>query len=149
MRSKSLALFAILFGAPIVLLVPVWIFAPRLPLGSIEFDVQEKGPYGCRVSGSVPAMLIPAAVRLAPRCAMDDIRREIRGELGDGVEIVEAALRELARCPDGVLVDVRTATEVVKVEKRDGRLRVHVDTPCETVRAVVPLDAVRSFVSAI
>ena len=149
MRSKSLALFAILFGAPILLLVPVWIFVPRLPFGSIEFDVREKGPHGCQVSGSVPAILVPAAMHLAPRCAMDDIRREIRAELGDGVEIFEVAIRELAKCPDGVLVDVRTATEVVKVEKQDGRLRVHVDTPCETVRAVVPLEAVRSFVSAI
>ena len=149
MRAKPIALFAILFGAPIVLLVPVWIFGSSLAFGSIEFDVREKGPNGCRVSGSVPAILVPAAVHLAPRCAMDDIRREIRAELGGGVEIIEAAFRELARCPDGVLVDVRTATEVVKVEKQNGRLRVHVDTPCETVRAVVPLDVVRSFVSAI
>jgi hypothetical protein len=149
MRAKPGALFAILFGIPILLLVPAWILVSRIPLGSIEFEVREKGLHGCRVSGSVPAMLVPAAVHLAPGCAMDDIRREIRCELGDGVEIVEAALRELARCPDGVLVDVRTATEVVKVEKRDGHLRVDVDTPSETVRAVVPLEVVRSFVSAI
>jgi hypothetical protein len=138
-----------LFGVPILLLVPAWILVSRIPQGAIEFAVQEKGPHGCSVTGSVPAILGPAAVHLASGSCMEEIRREIRCELGDAVEIVEAAIRELSRCPDGVLVDVRTATETVTVEKRDGRLWVDVDTPEENVRAVVPLEVVRSFVAAI
>jgi len=150
MSAKPRTLFAILFGIPILVLAPIWLVASKIPgAGAIEFAVYEKGPHGCRVAGSVPAILVPAAMFLTPDSALDEIRCELPTEFGDAAKIARAALRELARCPDGVLVDVRTDTEVVTIEKRNGSLRVHVDTPDENVHAAVPLSALRSVVAAI
>ena len=150
MKTKSRSLFVIVFVVPLLLLLPVALIGSSVyRAGSIEFSVQEKHPGGCSISGKVPAILVPAALHLAPSCALEEARAEIRCELGDAFEIVRAAARELSRCPDGVLVEVRSACELVTVEKRNGRLEVHVDTPDEVVHAAVPLDTVRSFFAAI
>ena len=141
MPSKPRTLFAILFGVPILLFIPVWVIGSSVyQAGTIEFSVHEKGPNGCQISGSIPAAVVSA---------LDEIRHEMHCEIGDATKIVEAALNELSRCPDGVLVDVRTDTEVVTIEKRNGSIRVDVDTPGEKVQASVPLSAMRSFISAI
>lgn len=150
MKAKPRTLFAILFGIPILLLAPAWVIGSKLGhAGTIEFSVHEKGPDGCQISGSVPAILVPAAVRLTPDSVLEEVRHELRCELGDAAEMARAALEELSRCPDGILVDVRTPTEVVTIEKRDGHIRVDVDTPHEKVQAAVPLQTMRSFLSAI
>jgi hypothetical protein len=149
MPSKPRTLFAILFGVPILLFIPVWVIGSSVyQAGTIEFSVHEKGPNGCQISGSIPAAVV-SAIHLAPHSALDEIRHEMHCEIGDATKIVEAALNELSRCPDGVLVDVRTDTEVVTIEKRNGSIRVDVDTPGEKVQASVPLSAMRSFISAI
>jgi hypothetical protein len=149
-KPKSRALFAILFGVPILLLVPVWLVGSNIyRAGSIEFAVLEKGPDGCHISGKVPAILVPAAVHFMPSVVIEEAGQEIRCDVGNAVEIVQAAARELSRCPDGVLVDVRTSCEIVTIEKRNGRIVIDVDTPDEAVRAAVPLSAVSSFLAAI
>ena len=150
MKAKPRTLFAILFGIPILLLAPAWVIGSKLGhAGTIEFTVHEKGPDGCQIAGSVPAILVPAAIHLTPHSALEEIRRELRCEFGDAAQMARAALEELSRCPDGILVDIRTPTEVVTIEKRDGRIRVDVDTPDEKVQAAVPLQTMRSFLSAI
>ena len=150
MKTKPRALFVILFVVPALLLVPVWLVGSSIYHGgTIEFSVHEKHDGGCRVSGKVPAILVPAAMRLAPASVMDEMRRDVRCEVGDALEIVRAVARELSRCDDGVLVDVRTTSEVVTVTKRNGRIEVDVDTPRETVHAAMPLRTLGSVLAAI
>ena len=112
MNSKPRTLFAILFGVPLLLLVPAWIVGSSVyQAGSIEFSVHEKGPHGCQVSGKVPAILVPAAMHFAPTCVIEDARREMECEIGDALEIVRAATRELARCPDGVIEAIESTMD--------------------------------------
>ena len=150
MNSQSRKLFLILFGAPLLLAIPVVLLGSSIfQAGTIEFEVHEKHPGGCSLEATIPAALVPVAMRLAPAQAMHEVRAEIDTEIGDCMKIARAVLKEISRCPDGVFVDVRTACEVVTVEKRNGRLEVTVDTPHELVRASVPLHTVASVLSAI
>ena len=150
MKSRQRTLFAILFGVPFLLLVPVWLVGSSVhKAGSIEFSVLEKGPHGCHVSGKVPAIIVPVAMHLAPDVVIQDACGEVRHEMGQALEIARAAARELARCPDGVLVDIRTRSEVVTVEKRNGRIEVTVDTPNEAVHAALPLRTLSSVLASI
>lgn len=148
MNRQTRSLILLLFGVPALLVVPIVLLGSTLfHAGSIEFEVHEKG--GTSIGGSIPASMIPVALHLAPAHVMDEVRCEVRGELGEHLDIVNAALKAISRCPDGVLVDVLSGDEIVRIEKREGRLEIFVDTPSETVRAGVPLHTVASVLSSI
>jgi hypothetical protein len=148
MTRKTRTLFAILFGVPLLLVLPLaFLGASILVAGDVEVHVAEKGECAETVDIRVPAALLPALVRLTPvgavaKCHMEpEARRACR--------LATALLRALEDAPDGVYVDVRTRDEIVLVEKKDGALRVDVDTPEEVVHAAAPLRAVRSVLGAI
>jgi hypothetical protein len=150
MKRNDRVLFALLFGIPLLLVVPVALIGSSLSFepGRIEVQVLDKHGGGS-VGVNAPALLVPLAMHLAPDVVIDDMRCELGEEGEQALAIARAAVRELARCPDGILVDVRTRDEVIFVEKKGRAFLVHVDTPGETVHATIPLSAIGSVLDAI
>ena len=150
MKKRSRGLWAILFGLPALLAVPVVLIGSSVyQAGTIEVRVVEKSRDGVAIGATIPAIAVPLALRLAPAGVMDEFRSELGSDGRWAMDVARAVAEELSAIPDGVLVDVRTRTEIVTVEKRDGKIELNVDTPGETVRASVPLRAVSALVDAI
>lgn len=148
MRPQTRTLLAILFGLPLLIILPIaFLGASVMCPGNVEVHVVEKGRAGETVDVCVPAAWLPAVVRFTPvsafaSCHLDrDARRALRA--------TSVMLDAMEDAPDGVYVDVGTRDEVVLVEKKNGVLRVEVDTPDEVVHASAPLKAMRLVLRAI
>lgn len=149
MKRKG-GLWVVLFGIPALLVLPVaiigsGIYAP----GTIDVQVVEKGGGGTSLGLHVPAMIVPAALRLLPECTIDDIRVDLDDEARQALRIAGAVMEKLEECPDGVFVDVQDATDVVTIEKRNGQILVYVDTPDETVRCSMPIGTIRRTIGTV
>lgn len=108
-----------------------WIFHQ----GVVRVSVEETKPGGERVRLVLPAALLPLGVRAVPEEAI----REAAPAARDVLPAIRLAARELARCPDTLLVEVRDAGEHIRLAKRDGRLILDVDSPRERVHVSLPL----------
>ena len=149
-RKSSRKLFGILFGLPLILILPVALIGSSVyHAGVIEVEVMEKGEYGSSISIVVPGAIVPLAMRFIPECTIDGVRCEMDDDALMALEIGKSAMRAIRSAPDGVYVDVRSRDEIVTVEKRDGSFRVHVDTPDETVRVKIPVGVAADVLAAI
>jgi hypothetical protein len=111
--------------------------------GAVRVDVREKTPNGEHTHLVVPAAILPVAARLAPRSKLKDARREI----GPWLPTIKVASEELARCPDGPLVEVDSNREHVRIYKLGSSLFIAVDSEEETVHVSFPLEAAADTVS--
>ena len=111
--------------------------------GAITVNVQEKRPKGDHVYVLAPATLVSWGVKFVPAEHLRRMPEEVRQSL----PAVVAAVGELEKIPDTVLVEVTSPREHVKVEKRGDRLIVDVDSDRETVHVSLPLRAVRHAVA--
>jgi len=111
--------------------------------GAVRVDVREKTRDREHIHLVVPAVVLPVAVHMIPRDKLDDARRKIRPWL----PTIKAASEELARCPDGPLVEVDSSREHVRIHKLGGSLYIAVDSDEETVRVSFPLEAAANTVS--
>lgn len=146
--KRSRSLWLILFGVPLLLIVPVVLIGSSMwNSGMIHVQVHEKCGGGTSFGAHVPAAIVPVALQFAPDEVWDEIRSELGSEAPQAVPILRAALRELSRCPDGVLVDVQSRDEIVSIEKKRGAIEIYVDTPDEVVRISVPLGSVGTVLS--
>jgi hypothetical protein len=148
MRPNTRALFVIVFGLPVLVALPLVLLGNKLySAGNVEVHVIEKGPEGGTVDVRVPASLVPIAVGLGTACRIEgcDLDEDARKAL----RVADAVIGAMAGAPDGVFVDIRDRDEVVRIEKAEGVLRVHVDSADAVVHASVPLGAVRSALSLI
>jgi hypothetical protein len=108
--------------------------------GAVRVRVHEKGPDGTNIRLLVPAVVIPAALRLAPE---EDLRKAST-EIQPYLPAIKIAAEELAKCPDGPLVLVTSPKERVSIVKRGDSLVIDVDSPRETVHVSFPLKMVCS-----
>jgi hypothetical protein len=111
--------------------------------GAVRVDVREKTRNGEHIYLVVPAVVLPVAARLIPRDKLKDARRDIRPWL----PTIKAASEELARCPDGPLIEVDSNREHVRIHKQGRSLFIAVDSKEETVRVSFPLEAAADTVS--
>jgi hypothetical protein len=111
--------------------------------GAVRVDVREKTGDRQHIHLIVPAVVLPVAVRLVPRAKLHDARHEIRPWL----PTIKAASEELARCPDGPLVEVDSRREHVRIHKLGNSLFIAVDSDEETVLVSFPLEAAADAVS--
>ena len=116
--------------------------AAFISAGTVHIAVREKGSDGFSISLPVPVNLASAALSFIPENEME----EIRAEIGPWMPVVEVVLAELARCPDGPLIEVENDRETVTIVKRGGDLVIDVDTRDETVHLAVPIRGVAKLV---
>jgi hypothetical protein len=150
MKSGSNRLLAILFGLPILLVLPIVLLGSSIHRsGVIELSILEKSHDGTSIEVRIPGAIVPVAMHLIPDVTIDGVRREMGPEAREAIGIARTALRSIGQAPDGVFVDVQTPDEIIRVEKRDGKIRVIVDTPDEAVRISVPLPVASSVLAAL
>lgn len=109
--------------------------------GTVDVSVREKKLNGTRIHLMVPAVLITGGLRFVPGNQLSKASADVRPWL----PAIKAASRELARCPDATLVEVRDRNDRVIVAKRGNSIVVDVDSEEDTVHVSVPL----RFVAAI
>jgi hypothetical protein len=107
--------------------------------GLIRVHVVEKKQDGKNIHVFVPGVAVPVILKLAPDRELAKAGREVREYL----PVIQAALDGLEECPDTVFVEVISAREHVRVEKKGSLLLVNVDTDDEAVSVAVPLKVVR------
>jgi len=111
--------------------------------GAVRVDVQGKTRDGDHIHLIVPAAVAPVAAWLIPRSKLHDARHKIRPWL----PTIKAASEELARCPDGPLVEVESSRDHVRIHKQGRSLFIDVDSEEETVHVSFPLQAAADTVS--
>ncbi len=125
--------------ALLVFLMPIFAFATAVAAtGTVTVRVQEQGDDGVNLYIPVPALLIDLAVLVAPHAMPDDALAEIRAEIAPFREGLEALAEEFETCPSGVLVDVQTPGEHVRITKSWRSFEVEVDSEDAEVRVSVP-----------
>jgi len=108
--------------------------------GFIHVRVHSKDPGGHNVALIVPAAVVPVALHFAPKKEFD----HAPADLQEILPVVDAAIPELQKCRDGVLVEVIDPGEHVLISKSGGSIVIDVNDHDETVHVSVPLSAVRS-----
>jgi hypothetical protein len=107
--------------------------------GFVHVTVHEKQPGGTNVSLIVPAAVVPMALRFMPRRHFADAAK-LRAEL----PVIDAAIPELEKCPDGVLVEVLDPQEHVVIAKVGDSIVVDVNDKENNVHVAVPLRAAQN-----
>jgi hypothetical protein len=111
--------------------------------GAVRINVREKSRNGEHIYLVAPAAVLPVAARLVPRRELNHARHEI----GPWLPTLTVASKELARCPDGPLVEVDSKGEHVRIHKQGRSLFIDVDSEEETVDVSFPLEAAADTLS--
>ena len=106
--------------------------------GTVRVRVVEKKPKGARIYLLLPAAVVPVGLRLLP----ERERQKMAAELGPLLPALQSASRELARCGDFTLAEVRDHGDHVSVRVSGGSLFLDVDSDEATVHLSVPLKLV-------
>jgi hypothetical protein len=104
-------------------------------LGAIKVSVQGKKPGGENIQLVVPAAVVPLALPFVRGEEMQEAAEKVRPWL----PAIAAATEELARCPDGPLLQVTSPQEKVSIVKRGDALVIDVDEANESVHVSLPL----------
>lgn len=112
--------------------------------GSVLIRVVEKGYRGDRVSVAIPARAIEVVVKAAVRNVCE--RPHEIDEWRPAIESIAASLNEVQ---NATLVVVTTDDERVRIVKRDGALRIEVETDDASVHVNVPPHTTKAILEAI
>ena len=125
--------------ALLIFLMPIFAFATAVAAtGTVTVRVHERGPDGVNLYIPVPALLVDLIVFAAPRLMPEDALAEARQEIAPFREGLAILAEEIESCPSGVLVDVRTPDEHIRVTKSWRSFEVSVDSADADVRVSVP-----------
>jgi len=125
--------------ALILLMTPIFALATAVAVtGTVTVSVQEKGPDGTRIYVPVPALLIDAAIALAPRVIPEDELADVRREIAPYRDSLEALVAEIEKIPAGVLVEVESRDEHVRITKTWRSFEISVESEDADVRVSVP-----------
>lgn len=113
--------------------------------GFIHVKVHEKQADGTHLNLIIPAAAVPLALSAVPSHDLANASSELR----EYMPIIDAAIPALRKCPDGVLVEVRDATDHVVVAKYGGSLVIDVTDSGDEVHVSVPLRAAQSAIHQI
>ncbi|HVS64183.1 MAG TPA: hypothetical protein VMT85_11850 [Thermoanaerobaculia bacterium] len=91
----------------------------------------------------VPLRLVDLGLAIAHWAGAERELAEAREHLEQVRPFLHDLADEIGRIPDGQLVTVRTETEWVSVEQRDGRFRIDVEAPDAKVHVSVPQRATK------
>jgi hypothetical protein len=109
--------------------------------GVIRVDVDQNRSDGSHVHVWVPATVVPVGLRVVPRHNLEKAAAQVRPYL----PMLREISKELKKYPNAELVDVRDATEHVRISVNDAMLyidvvsdtdNIHVSFPAETISDV-------------
>ncbi len=125
--------------ALILLMSPIFALATAVAVtGTVTVEVHERGPDGTRIYVPVPALLLDAAVALAPMVIPEEELAEARREIAPYRDGLEALAKELEDMPAGVLVEVETDEEHVLITKSWRSFEISVESHDADVHVTVP-----------
>lgn len=116
--------------ALILLISPIFAIAATVAAtGTVTVEIDDRSADGVNLYIPVPALLFDLAVFAAPMVMPDDALAEARREIAPFREGIEALADEIATMPSGVLVDVVSDGEHVRITKtwRNFDIEVHSD----------------------
>ncbi len=126
-------------AASVLLAMVAGLVVAALLMDWMVVDVRATEPDGHATRVWFPLPM--AAVRLAAAAVPEGTyhQAELPPEVREHLPAIREVLKELARCPDGPLVQVRSPEEQIDVGLEEGTLRVDVRSPEGTVHVAVPL----------
>lgn len=137
--KKRSPFFRFLTIALIICFVPIFVLAGTVAAtGTVMVEVHDRAE-GMHLWIPVPALLLDIALFAAPLVMPEDALDEARAELAPYADGLEAFVEALEDMPSGVLVEVDSPTEHVRVSKDGGKLRIDVDSPDAEVHVSVPV----------
>lgn len=132
------------FMAVVILAVASIFFAVAIAycFGTVNVRVNESKPGGNHFFLAVPSAVIPIGMKFVPDQVFDRIDPEVRSYLPG----IRAAVEELKKCPDALLVEVRDGEDhvvirklgsdlVIDVNSSDGQ-QVHVSVPVSSLATI-------------
>ena len=123
----------------IVLVTPIFALGATVAAtGTVTVQVHERGPDGVRLYIPLPALLIDAAVALAPLVIPEQELAAARREIAPYRDGLEALAAELEGMPSGVLADVRSGGERVRITKTWRSFEIDVESDDADVHVAVP-----------
>ncbi len=123
----------------IVLLTPVFTLAATVAAtGTVTVRVHERGPDGVRLTIPLPALLFDAALGLAPLVIPEDELAEMRRQIAPYREGLEALAAELEKMPAGVLADIHSDGEHVRITKTWRSFEIDVESDDADVHVAMP-----------
>jgi hypothetical protein len=127
--SKGARVLLAIATAFIVLVIGsgVLLAASVVRAGTLTVKIHEPGRNGTNIDLTIPAAVVHLGLNVLPWVLDDDLCAEIGTDLGEYGPAVAAGLRELEDAPDAVLVDVRDASERVRITKKGRSLEIYVD----------------------
>ncbi len=141
--SRTLRFIGIAALVPTLLIGAVVLWFARA--GMVEVQVEER--HGDQIRMRVPAALVELTCACVPRSVV-----ACRGHGGGNTPTQEigpmlrAIQKGLAEAEDGVLVDVRSADETVRIAKEGRRITVNALTPDESVYLAMPIRTIGTVV---
>lgn len=110
--------------------------------GVVTVQVHETGSQGTHLFVPVPAAAVDLGLGIAALAMPVDERARLREQIAPYRPALAAVARELERCPDATLVDVRSDSQTVRVVKRGASFVVDVHGPDGQVHVAVPAHTV-------
>ncbi len=110
--------------------------------GMVTVQVHETGPQGTHVFVPVPAAAVDLGLGIASFAMPAAERARIAEQIAPYRPALAAMVRELEKCPDATLVDVKSDRQTVRVVKRGARFVIDVNAPDGQVHVAVPAHTV-------
>lgn len=137
MRKGPKILLAVVAALAVLMIGSgVLLAASIVRAGTLQVKIHEPG--GTNLDLTIPAAAVHLGLNVLPWVLDDDLGAEIRTDLGEYGPAVAAALMELEDAPDAVLVDVRNASESVRITKEGRSLEISVDNADGTFEITLP-----------
>ncbi|HEX6853556.1 MAG TPA: hypothetical protein VF139_19320 [Candidatus Polarisedimenticolaceae bacterium] len=117
-----------------------WAAVATWQAGAIRVRIQDHRAGGTDVALVLPAVALDAALAVIPDHARAEI--ELDAEAGPILSVLENLCDDLEGHGDFVLIEADHQNERVRVETKDGFLRVSVESAEESVRVDIPLASI-------
>lgn len=125
--------------ALIVLLLPFLALGTAIAAtGTVTVKVEDSDPEGVDLFIPVPALLFDVALWAAPRLVPEEALAEARQQIDPYRESLRSLAEEIEAIPAGVLVDVESDGERVRITKSWRSFHVDVDSDDTDVHVALP-----------
>ena len=136
--------------ALVCLMSPFFALAAAVAVtGTVTVEVDEKSADGTHLYIPVPALAFDLALLAAPWIIPDDALAEVRREIGPYRQGLQEMAEGLESMPSGVLVEVHSDGEHVRITKQGRNFHIRVQSEDSDVSIAVPARLLSSSLKVI